>query len=334
MTDPTDPSTFTEMDRFYNGGNYADFLQYTVDFSSYIGNGKYIAFRNVATNSDAVSSNYIDDISISENPVVTCEGITVPYEQGFEAQDESIDCWTFLPDVENAAIPQVSTGTANSGTNSIYMAGRGIYALPEITNVDNVSNLVLTFSVKQRKYAHRLAVGVMTDPTDPSSFTEVDRFYNGGNYADFVQYTVNFSSYTGNGKYIAFRNVATNSDAVSSNFIDDITLSVASTRNESAHNNAFNANGENGYNDIDEITAPLGVDEFDLADFNVWPNPTTGLLTLAAEAQRVEIVSLMGQRVAVFENTSSVNISDLPAGVYILKAILPQGEAVRKIVKR
>ena len=92
---------------------------------------------------------------------------------------------------------------------------------------------------------------------------------------------------------------------------------------------------ENGYtDDLEEVTAPLGVDEFDLSDFNVWPNPTTGMLNLGTEAQRVEITSLMGQRVAVFENTSSIDISDLTAGVYILKAILPHGEAVRKIVKR
>jgi hypothetical protein len=49
---------------------------------------------------------------------------------------------------------------------------------------------------------------------------------------------------------------------------------------------------------------------------------------------RVEVNTITGQRVAVFENTSRIDISNLPAGVYILKVTLPQGNAVRKIVKR
>ena len=72
-----------------------------------------------------------------------------------------------------------------------------------------------------------------------------------------------------------------------------------------------------------------------ISDFNVYPNPTTGELNLGGfEAQRVEMLSLTGQQVALFENTSRIDISNLPSGVYILKATLPQGTAVRKVVKR
>ena len=335
MSDPTDATTFVEVERFYNGGDYTNPVQHTVDFSSYTGNGKYIAFRNVAINSDAISYNWIDNISISEIPSVTCNGITVPYDQGFESGSEAevANCWTFLPDVASAATPQVAEAYPHSGSNSLYMNGRGIYALPEITNVENVSNLSMSFYVRQRKYAHLISVGVMTDPEDASSFVEIGRFNT--STSDPEQFTVNFSTYTGSGKYIAFRNVTINTENGSQNWIDDINISIPAELNASASHNGFNADGNSGYTDgLEEVTAPLGVDEFNLSDFNVWPNPTTGLLTLAAEAQRVEILSLMGQRVAVFENTSSIDISNLTAGVYILKATLPQGEAVRKVVKR
>jgi len=322
---------FTEIGTFYNEGNYSSPVPHTVNFDSYSGSGKRIAFRNIAINSDIVSYNWIDDISIFVTPTVSC-GIAVPYQQGFELDEQNgLECWSFIPDMEGNAAPATSTANPNSGSYSLYMSGLGVYALPEI-DVDDISSLSMTFYVQQRKYAHRVAVGVLEDNGD---FTEIGTFYNEGNYSSPVPHTVNFDSYSGSGKRIAFRNIAINTNNVSYNWIDDISIFTTDTRNLSASNNAFSADGENGYNDnLDEVTASLGVDEPGLADFNVWPNPTTGLLTLAAEAQRVEIVSLMGQRVAVFENTSSIDISDLTAGVYILKATLPQGEAVRKIVKR
>ena len=334
MDDPDDASSFVMVADIYNGGNYTSPQEHIVKFSSYSGSGKHIAFRNVTTNSTSISENWIDDISIYDAASVSC-GISVPYEQGFETDDESLECWNFISEATNTTEPQLSSDNAQSGSHSFYMSGRGYLVLPEITNVNDMSSLSMSFHVKQRKYAQRLEIGVMSAPTDPATFVKIADIYNGGNYATPVEHTVDFASYPGSGRYIVFRNVATTTSTVSQNWIDDISIFVTGTRNTETHNNAFSADGENGYtDDLEEVTAPLGVDEFDLSDFNVWPNPTTGMLNLGTEAQRVEITSLMGQRVAVFENTSSIDISDLTAGVYILKAILPHGEAVRKIVKR
>ncbi len=342
MTDPTDPNTFVEIDRFFNDGNYTTMVMQTVDFSSYTGNGKYIAFRNVTTSTDASSQNWIDDINISEAETVICDGITVPYTQNFDAITSNTGaptgvspaCWTFLPDVDGATIPQISYGSANaqSGNYSLAMTSRGIYALPEITNVESINGLTMTFYVKQRKYAHRIAVGVMSDPTDPNTFVEVERFFNGGEYTNLVQHTVDFSSYTGTGKYIAFRNVATNSDALSNNWIDDIYISATEERSAEVEQTSYEYTDNDATN---EALNPTSIDDFDLDSFTVYPNPTTGKLNLGGmEAKRVEVNSLTGQKVAVFENTSRIDISNLPSGVYILKVALPQGEAVRKVVKR
>ena len=342
MTDPTDPNTFVEIDRFFNDGNYTTMVMQTVDFSSYTGNGKYIAFRNVTTSTDASSQNWIDDINISEAETVICDGITVPYTQNFDAITSNTGaptgvspaCWTFLPDVDGATIPQISYGSANaqSGNYSLAMTSRGIYALPEITNVESINGLTMTFYVKQRKYAHRIAVGVMSDPTDPTTFVEVERFFNGGEYTNLVQHSVDFSSYTGTGKYIAFRNVATNSDALSNNWIDDINISATEERSAEVEQTSYEYTDNDATN---EVLNPTSIDDFDLDNFTVYPNPTTGKLNLGGmEAKRVEVNSLTGQKVAVFENTSRIDISNLPSGVYILKVILPQGTAVRKVVKR
>ena len=328
MTDPDDESTFVKIADIYNNGNYSTPVQHTVSLAAYSGNGKHIAFRNVATNASAVSYNWIDDISVFETPAISC-GITVPYEQGFE--NGIPDCWTFSPDLEGAAAPQISGEYASSGNNSLYMSGMGTFALPEITNVNDLSGLTLTFSVRQRKFAHRIAVGVMTDPSDPNTFVEIERFYNGGVYNMPVEHSVDLGAYSGNGRHIAFRNIVTNSNTVSQQWIDDISIDLTQARSAEVT--------QGGYETADlesaeEALAPLGVDGFDINTFTVWPNPTTGALTLGMEAQRVEVNSLTGQKVAVFENTSRIDISNLPAGVYILKATLPHGNAVRKIVKR
>ena len=328
MTDPDDESTFVKIADIYNNGNYSTPVPHTVSLAAYSGNGKHIAFRNVATNASAVSYNWIDDISVFETPAISC-GITVPYEQGFE--NGIPDCWTFSPDLEGAAAPQISGEYASSGNNSLYMSGMGTFALPEITNVNGLSGLTLTFSVRQRKFAHRIAVGVMTDPSDPNTFVEIERFYNGGVYNMPVEHSVDLGAYSGNGRHIAFRNIVTNSNTVSQQWIDDISIDLTQARSAEVT--------QEGYETADlesaeEALAPLGVDDLDLDNFTVWPNPTTGTLTLGTEAQRVEVNSLTGQKVAVFENTSRIDISNLPAGVYILKVTLPQGNAVRKIVKR
>ena len=345
MTDPTDPSTFTEVVRFYNGGDYTNFVQHTVDFSTYTGDGKYIAFRNVATNSDAVSQNWIDDINISEIPAVTCQGITVPYEQGFESGSEVANCWTFLPDVSSATTPEVVTSYANSGNNSLYMKGRGIYALPEITNVDNVGGLAMTFYVRQRAFAHRIAVGVMTDPTDATSFVEIARFNTGNNTSTSMQFSVDFSSYIGNGKYIAFRNVTTNTDAVSQNWIDDINISlntegIDSVGTEVAQNQSVNFEDTEfdsyGDNSEEPFNAPNAIGNFNAVQLSLYPNPTTGKVTLVAdEVTMVEVYSQIGSKVATFtlNNERVIDLSNLPKGVYILRVTMPQGIAVRKVVK-
>jgi uncharacterized ubiquitin-like protein YukD len=326
-----DNGDFTEIETFYNEGNYSSPVPHSVSFAGYSGSGKRIAFRNVAINTNAVSYNWIDDINIFETPTVSCS-ISVPYEQGFEtANDPELECWNFVPASENAADPKVVATNANNGDFCLYMTGLGIYALPEISNVNDLSSLSMTFSVRQRKYAHRVAVGILEENGD---FTEIERIYNGGVYNEYVEHTVDFANYSGSGKRIAFQNIAINTNAVSYNWIDDISIFETSTRAALAEN-GVDLDFDNDYDfDTDFALSPLGVDEFDISDFTVYPNPTTGLLTLGMEAQRVEVTSLTGQKVALFENTSSIDIANLPAGVYILKATLPQGTAVRKVVKR
>ena len=317
-----------------NGGNYSSPMPHVVDFSSYSGTGRHIAFRNMRTTSGSVSYNWIDDIYLYEEDDDAC-GISLTYEQGFETGDPSLDCWSFIPESSTTTAPKLSTSNTNSGSYCYYMTGRGFLVLPE-HNADLTKSLSMSFYYKQKKYAHRLEIGVMSDPEDAGTYEKVAVITNEGNYSTPVYHEVSFANYQSDGKHIVFRNVTTNSNTVSYNWIDDIKIFVTGSRAAAADNsNGYDVDDYNLDYDYDADLAlePTGIDGFDISDFTVYPNPTTGMLTLGTEAQRVEMLSLTGQRVALFENASSVDISNLPSGVYILKATLPQGTAVRKVLR-
>lgn len=71
--------------------------------------------------------------------------------------------------------------------------------------------------------------------------------------------------------------------------------------------------------------ASLSVDENELAAFSVYPNPTSGLLTIKSpkEIDNVEVFNLLGQNVSSFKGDSisnnSIDLSDLSKGLYLVK---------------
>ncbi|MCQ2347669.1 MAG: fibronectin type III domain-containing protein [Paludibacteraceae bacterium] len=106
----------------------------------------------------------------------------------------------------------VFTGARN--TSTLIPAGEYVYAATPELNVESVKNLQASFwgtcySNFDEANANGLIVGVMTDPSDWTTFVPVDTVYiNGASLFD--RFTVYFDSYVGEGKYIAF----------ASNFVD------------------------------------------------------------------------------------------------------------------
>ena len=77
------------------------------------------------------------------------------------------------------------------------------------------------------------------------------------------------------------------------------------------------------------------VTEASETDIQVWPNPTNGVLHIAADLiNKVEIRNLLGQMVLCAENTSDIDISGLENGVYFLRVSEKNGGvSVTKIIK-
>ena len=72
-------------------------------------------------------------------------------------------------------------------------------------------------------------------------------------------------------------------------------------------------------------------------DLRLYPNPTTGMVTLQGDArvERIDIADISGRMLQTINHPSDhFNISGLPQGVYFVKITTSKGVCVRKVVKR
>ena len=342
-----DNGTFTPVALINNSSTEVEHVE--CDFSAYPGNGHRIAFRNVlsAGTSLAYSYNYIDDISLSVVPVAPCEDISLPYSQDFDSFTTSTTaatgveptCWELVHEdvtMPDGKKPQLyySSSYAHSGNYSLLMNYRGIYAMPALPSDVAVNTLKLDMYLRQAKSYYQLQVGVWEDN---GTFTPVALINNSSTDVEHVE--CDFSTYPGSGHRIAFRNVLPSGTTLSYsyNYIDDISLSRIPDKIEEVETGGGVAPGDGSVADDVEIGTPMGVDGFveDLGNITVYPNPTTGQLHIdAIDVTRVECYSQMGQLVAVFEHERDIDISHLSSGVYMLRVTLPQGVAIRKVVKK
>ena len=82
---------------------------------------------------------------------------------------------------------------------------------------------------------------------------------------------------------------------------------------------------------------PNAVNEISATAFNIYPNPTTGLLTVESGTEvitNLEVTNLLGEVVLqpkLAQNT--INISSLSTGMYLLNITTKNGRTSQRIVK-
>lgn len=68
---------------------------------------------------------------------------------------------------------------------------------------------------------------------------------------------------------------------------------------------------------------------------SLYPNPTDGKVSIsAASVEMIEVMDATGRTVAINKKMNTIDLSTLPTGSYTLRITLPQGVAIRKVVKR
>ncbi len=175
----------------------------------------------------------------------TCASIdALPYTENFEGYNSGSTvsgatiyprCWSRLT-TSTTNYPYISTSYHSSGTSALYFYATSTYysigILPPVDTILNPLNtLMLNFKVLKASTTSgygTIEVGVMTDPTDASTFTLIQSF-NGSTLTStgtWYEKEIMFNNYTGAGNYIAFRAPATATNAV---YIDDVVVSAIPT---------------------------------------------------------------------------------------------------------
>ena len=169
---------------------------------------------------------------------------TLPYEENFDtytgttstATNVLPNCWASINGgTSYAGLPTIynSAQYAHSGHNSLYFytynstSYADQYAiLPEIDTIEIPMNtLQLAFAARSSSASYPLdiQVGVMSDPTDPTTFQLVQQVSATG--TTYTNHEVYFSNFTGNGNYIALK-VAQPTSNYNYGYVDDIVLDI------------------------------------------------------------------------------------------------------------
>jgi len=93
---------------------------------------------------------------------------------------------------------------------------------------------------------------------------------------------------------------------------------------------------------IDDIEVlaldPASSEKFFVENFNLYPNPTSDILNIESknglEMINVQITDLTGRIVRSITNSSTINVSDLATGTYLIDISTTEGKASSKFIKK
>lgn len=84
--------------------------------------------------------------------------------------------------------------------------------------------------------------------------------------------------------------------------------------------------------------ASAAIEDYENSNWNIYPNPTNGILNITTdkEIQKISLFDVLGKQIMdVTFNASTINMSDIKSGVYVLKAHFKDGDTIiKKIIKK
>ena len=160
-----------------------------------------------------------------------CDYAVFPYTENFDSYTASATaasgimptCWTGLTNYTTQK-PHVSSVQALSGSGSLRLYGTssyyGIAVMPLFEPSVLTDSLQVQFQVYTTTEGGLVEVGVMSDPNDPSTFVATG-FYTPSASNVWEYAAINTDSYTGQGRYLAFR---VPQNVTCTLYVDDITV--------------------------------------------------------------------------------------------------------------
>lgn len=84
----------------------------------------------------------------------------------------------------------------------------------------------------------------------------------------------------------------------------------------------------------DPVPGTEGIDDLETAGLTLYPNPTAGWLSLGVAVSEVVVYDMLGHELLRRSDVSTLDLSALPQGVYMLRLTLPGATATRRVVKQ
>ena len=183
---------------------------------------------NLCENTD---TSYASFINTFKTP---CSPMAIPFSENFDTWTASssaeIDmCWDRLSNYPSFSYyPYVSTSYSSSGSNSMYMYSMNTnytgLVLPEFSAAINTLQLSFAMMKTNTSYAHKIIVGVVTDPKDISTFVGIDTV-SASVLNQWELFEIPLNGYTGTGRITL---LAPNGE-YSYPYIDDVEVDVIPT---------------------------------------------------------------------------------------------------------
>ncbi len=157
----------------------------------------------------------------------------LPYTWDFESNNTGgtssyplPECWSRI--TGNYPYVYNYSSYAHSGTRCLYTYGSGTSNIAVLSPIDLVANPLNTLKLSlfarvsyySTSYTYQVLVGVMSNPSDASTFETVATFPLTS--ASYNEFTMSFNQYTGQGKYLAIKTLSSYTNGYI--YVDDVTL--------------------------------------------------------------------------------------------------------------
>ena len=163
---------------------------------------------------------------------------SLPFTEDFESYGTGTTafptCWYKLGSTADRPYINATTSYGHNNTHGLYFyaaSGGYCYAImPPVDSTLDITTLQVNFWARQYSTSYNcdFVVGVMTNPTDATTFVAIDTVYPAGTtYEDF---DVSLATYTGTGNHIAFSAIQHPGTSTAIYLmLDDVTLDVLPT---------------------------------------------------------------------------------------------------------
>lgn len=159
-----------------------------------------------------------------------CEPIALPYSYDFDDDELPISWNTVNTNTSYCSINLINPSGSGSGTNKVLAFYRGsstgtlAAVLPEVdvTNYPLNGYQISFDACCANSSSGKLGIGIMTDPTDFSTFQLIEEVDITAVYSTYGNYTVMLHTYTGTGRYIAIQDIHSQNGYV---LVDNIEVS-------------------------------------------------------------------------------------------------------------